>query len=179
MQDPWVAGKKFRLFPSNFFMQPFLLPNSKLGMPTSSNHTEVSVHCCHGKHTVTNLWTLLSDLVYLFKICKYNYHILAKFSVILHCFSDCKDQNYRLQTGFILVIGFIELLQAITTNTDYACTVLHTSEITIGHTTSSQSVSLHYPLLGSGFNSRRSPSSGFPTVPGLSYQALLITSWHG
>jgi hypothetical protein len=34
---------------------------------TSSNHTEVSVHCCHGKHTVASSRTLLSDLVYLSK----------------------------------------------------------------------------------------------------------------
>jgi hypothetical protein len=32
-------------------------------MPTSSNHTEVSVHCCHGKHKVASSRTLLSDLV--------------------------------------------------------------------------------------------------------------------
>jgi hypothetical protein len=29
-------------------------------MPMSSNHTEVSVHGCHGKHTVTSLQTSLS-----------------------------------------------------------------------------------------------------------------------
>jgi hypothetical protein len=29
-------------------------------MPPSSNHTEVSVHCCHGKHTVARSRTLLS-----------------------------------------------------------------------------------------------------------------------
>jgi hypothetical protein len=33
-------------------------------MPTSSNHTEVSVHCCHGKHNVASSRTLLSDQVY-------------------------------------------------------------------------------------------------------------------
>jgi hypothetical protein len=33
-------------------------------MPTSSNHTEVSVHCCHDKHTVASSRTLLSDLVH-------------------------------------------------------------------------------------------------------------------
>jgi hypothetical protein len=32
-------------------------------VPMSSNHTEVSVQCCHGKHTVARSWTLLSDLV--------------------------------------------------------------------------------------------------------------------
>jgi hypothetical protein len=30
---------------------------------TSSNHTEVSAHCCHGKHMVASSWTSLSDLV--------------------------------------------------------------------------------------------------------------------
>jgi hypothetical protein len=30
----------------------------------SSNHTEVSVHCCHGKHMVASSRTLLSDLVF-------------------------------------------------------------------------------------------------------------------
>jgi hypothetical protein len=29
-----------------------------------SNHTEVSIHCCHGKHMVASSRTLLSDLVY-------------------------------------------------------------------------------------------------------------------
>jgi hypothetical protein len=33
-------------------------------MPTSSTHTEVSVHCCHDKHTVASSRTLLSDLVW-------------------------------------------------------------------------------------------------------------------
>jgi hypothetical protein len=42
--------------------------------------------------------------------------------------------------GFGLVIGFTELLELIITNKDYAVTVLHTSQITIGHTRSSQSV---------------------------------------
>jgi hypothetical protein len=32
-------------------------------MPTSSNHTEVSVHCCNGNHTVASSQTLLSDLI--------------------------------------------------------------------------------------------------------------------
>jgi hypothetical protein len=30
--------------------------------PSSSNHTEVSVDCCHSKHTASS-WTLLADLV--------------------------------------------------------------------------------------------------------------------
>jgi hypothetical protein len=34
-------------------------------MPTSSNHTEVSVHCCQSKHTVASSRTLFSDLIIL------------------------------------------------------------------------------------------------------------------
>jgi hypothetical protein len=34
-------------------------------MPVSSNHTEVSVHCCHGKHTVAILQTLLSNHIWI------------------------------------------------------------------------------------------------------------------
>jgi hypothetical protein len=33
-------------------------------MPMSSNHTEVSVHCCQGKHTTASSRTLLSDFVH-------------------------------------------------------------------------------------------------------------------
>jgi hypothetical protein len=39
-----------------------------------------------------------------------------------------------------LVIGFIGLLQLVTASKDYALIVIHTSQITTGHTTSSQSV---------------------------------------
>jgi hypothetical protein len=34
-------------------------------MPASSNHTEFSVHCCHGEHTVVSSRTLLSGLILL------------------------------------------------------------------------------------------------------------------
>jgi hypothetical protein len=44
--------------------------------------------------------------------------------------------------GFGLLIGFTEFLQHVTTSTDYALTVLHTSQITTGHTRSSQSVTV-------------------------------------
>jgi hypothetical protein len=33
-------------------------------MPKSSNHTEVSVHCCHDKYIGASSRTLLSDLVH-------------------------------------------------------------------------------------------------------------------
>jgi hypothetical protein len=41
-----------------------------------------------------------------------------------------------------MVIGFTELLQLVTTCTDYALTILHTSQITTGHTGSPQSVTV-------------------------------------
>jgi hypothetical protein len=44
--------------------------------------------------------------------------------------------------GFGLVIGFSEMLQLLTTSMGYAITVLHTSEITIEHTRSYQSVTV-------------------------------------
>jgi hypothetical protein len=37
-------------------------------VPASSNHTEVSFHCCHGKHAVARSLTLLVDLVCLLLI---------------------------------------------------------------------------------------------------------------
>jgi hypothetical protein len=57
------AGKMLGRFHQTFHAAFSVLPNSKLRMSTSSNHTEVSVHCFHGKHTVTISRTL-SDLVY-------------------------------------------------------------------------------------------------------------------
>jgi hypothetical protein len=44
--------------------------------------------------------------------------------------------------GFGLVIRLIELLQLVTTSKDSAITVLHTSPVTIGHTRSSQPVTV-------------------------------------
>jgi hypothetical protein len=44
--------------------------------------------------------------------------------------------------GIGLVIRFIELLQLVTTSKDYAVTILHTSQITIGHTRSSHSATV-------------------------------------
>jgi hypothetical protein len=52
-------------------------------------------------------------------------------------------QNLVTMDGFGLVFGFIEHLQLVTTCKDYALTVLHNLQIIIGHTRSSESVSLH------------------------------------
>jgi hypothetical protein len=61
-----------------------------------------------------------------------------------------------------LVIGFIELLN-VTKSTNYAVTVLRTSQITIGHIESSQYVTLfNNRCLVSASNGGRSRSSGFP-----------------
>jgi hypothetical protein len=43
---------------------------------------------------------------------------------------------------FESVTGFIELLQIVTTSKNYALTVLNTSETTIGHTRSCQSLTI-------------------------------------
>jgi hypothetical protein len=54
----------------------------------------------------------------------------------------------------------------VTTSNDYAVTVLHTSQITIGHTRSSQSVTVFTSrFLVAAFNDGRSPSSGFQNCP--------------
>jgi hypothetical protein len=52
-------------------------------MPTLSNYTQVSVHCCHGKHTVASSRTLLSDLVYYYYPPIYSYIFLVIFLVFL------------------------------------------------------------------------------------------------
>jgi hypothetical protein len=68
--------------------------------------------------------------------------------------------------GFGLVIRFIELLQLVTTSKDYAITVLHTSQITIGHTRSSQSVTVCSSCsLVATFNGAPTPSSEFRNCP--------------
>lgn len=67
--------------------------------------------------------------------------------------------------GFGLVIRFTEL-QLITASKDYALTVLHTSQITIGHIRSSQSVTVFTSCcLVVASNGGHSPSSGLPNCP--------------
>jgi hypothetical protein len=51
-------------------------------MPTSSNRTDFSVHCCHGKHMVASLKTLLLDFIY--TILNNNGGILSGASKSLH-----------------------------------------------------------------------------------------------
>jgi hypothetical protein len=79
--------------------------------------------------------------------------------------------------GFRLVIGFTELLKLVTTSKDCAVTVLHTSQIAIGHTRSSQHVAVftrRCSVMAS--NGGLSPSTEFPNCPGLSYQLLRATA---
>jgi hypothetical protein len=68
--------------------------------------------------------------------------------------------------GFGLVIEFIVLLQLVTKSKNYALAVLHTSQITIGHARSSQSVSVftsHCMMVAS--SGGHSPSSEFSNCP--------------
>jgi hypothetical protein len=83
----------------------------------------------------------------------------SHFENVVAWFSD-----YR--RGFGLVVGFVEHLQLVTTSKYYALTVLHTSQISIGHTRSSQSVTVFTSrCLAAAFDGGRSPSSGFPNCP--------------
>jgi hypothetical protein len=67
---------------------------------------------------------------------------------------------------FWISVVFIELLQHVNTSKDYALTDLHTSQITIGHTRSSQSVTdFTNCCLVAAFNSGHSSSYGFPNCP--------------
>jgi hypothetical protein len=64
--------------------------------------------------------------------------------------------------GFKLVIVLVEHLQIATTSNDCALTVLRASQITIGHISSSQSVTFFTSrCLVAASNGRRSSSSGF------------------
>jgi hypothetical protein len=67
-------------------------------MPTSSNHIEISLHCCHGKHMVARLRTLLSDFVFVNRK-KHRFHI-KKANFILY--SSFKN-NTVLGNIFVLV----------------------------------------------------------------------------
>jgi hypothetical protein len=79
--------------------------------------------------------------------------------------------------GFWLVIGFIELLQLVTTSKDYALTVLHISQITVGHTSSSQSYSLRCRcLVAASTADVVLLLLGSQTVHGLGYQLLTETA---
>jgi hypothetical protein len=61
------------------------------------------------------------------------------------------------------MIGFIELLQLVSTSKDYALTVLHTSQITAGHSKPSQSATVFTNrCLIAVSNAGRSPTCGFP-----------------
>jgi hypothetical protein len=52
-------------------------------MPTSSNHSEVSVHCFHGKHTLASSRTLLSVLV------EYSVDVSKCVKHTVHVYSSC------------------------------------------------------------------------------------------
>jgi hypothetical protein len=82
--------------------------------------------------------------------------------------NSCNDKTvtWCSMTGFGLVIGFNELLQLVTTSKDYAVTVLHTSQITIEHTRSSQSVAVFTSRCSIAASSGIcSVTSGFPNCP--------------
>jgi hypothetical protein len=75
--------------------------------------------------------------------------------------------TYRQLYEFGSVIGFIELLlQLVTTSKDYAFTVLHSSQIAKGHTSSSQPDTIFTSrCLVAAANGGRSPSCGFANCP--------------
>jgi hypothetical protein len=94
-----------------------------------------------------------------------------------------------LKTGFGLLIIFIELLQLVITSKHYALIFLHTSQITIGHTMSSQSLKTFTSrFLVAASNGGRSPSSGFPnwslnrtlieSKQGVNIQSNIINIFH-
>jgi hypothetical protein len=68
--------------------------------------------------------------------------------------------------GVWIIIVFVKHLQLVTTSKYYAVTVLHTSEITIGQTRSSESVTISTSRrLVAASNGGRSTSSRFPKFP--------------
>jgi hypothetical protein len=67
-------------------------------MPTSSNHTEVSVHCCDNKHTVMSSRTLLSDPVQQ-KTCMYMDTWQVFFNILHYTSSQTEVSKPRMRTG--------------------------------------------------------------------------------
>jgi hypothetical protein len=67
---------------------------------------------------------------------------------------------------FWLVIEFTEMLQFVSTRTGYALTVLQISQLTVGRTSSSQSVTFFISrFLVAASNGGRSLPSGYPNCP--------------
>jgi hypothetical protein len=69
-------------------------------MPASSNHTGVSVHCCHGKHTVASSRTLLSDLIC--QTDELSQHLLTSVCFTTH-WIHCLRFTWRLWSSGIYV----------------------------------------------------------------------------
>jgi hypothetical protein len=68
--------------------------------------------------------------------------------------------------GGWIVIGFTEFSQLVTTSKNYALTVLHDSQTTIGHTRCSQSVTIfNSDCSVTASDGGRSSFSGFPSHP--------------
>jgi hypothetical protein len=94
-------------------MQPFqyfqLVNLVDTDMPMSSNHAEISAHCCHGKHTVANLWTLLSDLIWqqwdsvaellkkIFSVCSHNVSTVVDVLMFTMVDTLCTEEWRRMQ----------------------------------------------------------------------------------
>jgi hypothetical protein len=79
--------------------------------------------------------------------------------IFFKCMSD-----YR--RGFGLVIVCIKPSMKVTTSKDYALTVLHISQITMGHARSSQSLTVFTSRCSiTASNSRFSPFPGFQNCP--------------
>lgn len=86
----------------------------------------------------------------------------------------CHEYGW-LWTGCGLVVEFIEHLQIVTPSKYRAIANSHPLQFIIAHTKSSQSVFTGRCLVAT-FSGRRSPYSGFRTIPCLSYQLLTGTA---